>query len=253
MSFPPLGRDSGAAHHEYCATGRCCRCQQRPWTTRAGHEQLCGPCAACCRECGRAPAPYLDGLDGGLCLDCRGLCGRCREPLSPEGGCSCRKWRERAGSDPVGYVLQALPQPLTRALGRRFPPALLELIHRELARRSADQLRERLERRWNLRWSHALHEKNEDGGQRWSAADVAERLLWPGSCSDPRCEDGSLVATDTACTHCRRLGHRFVPSVAGRAAAPDHARAAAAGIRRAMLDRHDRTRGPGPRSGPLPG
>ncbi|MFF2409834.1 hypothetical protein [Streptomyces sp. NPDC058092] len=250
MSFPPLGRESGAAHHEYCAPGRCCRCQQRPWTTRTGNEKLCGPCAACCRECGRAPAPYLDGLDGGLCLDCRGLCGRCRKPLPPEGGCPCRKKWERAGSDPVGYVLQALPQPLLRALGRRLPPAVVELVHQELSRRSAYQLLDRVERRWNLRWAHALHEKNGESERRWSAADIAEQLLRPGSCSNPQCEDGCLVATDTACPHCRRPEHRFLSSVADRVATSDRARATAAEIRRAMLDRRDRTRRPGPRSGP---
>ncbi|MFI5750463.1 hypothetical protein ACIBBE_32135 [Streptomyces sp. NPDC051644] len=253
MSFPPLGRDSGAAHHDYCTAGRCCRCQQRPWTTRMDDERLCGPCAACCRECGRAPAPHLDGLDGGLCLDCRGLCGRCRSPQPPEGGCPCRKWRERAGNDPVGYVLQAFPQPLMQALGHRLPPALPELIHQELTRRSADQLLDRLERRWNLRWAHALHEKGEDGRHRWSAQEIAEQLLRPGSCSNPQCEDGCLVTTDTACTHCRRPEHRFVPSVADRAATSDHARATAAEIRRAMLDHRDRGRRHGGRSGPVHG
>ncbi|MBH0246820.1 hypothetical protein I3W98_34600, partial [Streptomyces cavourensis] len=62
MSFPSPGRHSGAAHHEHCNTVLCCRCQMRVWTTQAGNERLCGPCAACCQACGRAPAPHLDGL-----------------------------------------------------------------------------------------------------------------------------------------------------------------------------------------------
>ncbi|CAM5549217.1 Transcriptional regulator OS=Streptomyces cyaneofuscatus OX=66883 GN=G3I52_08620 PE=4 SV=1 [Streptomyces cyaneofuscatus] len=149
MSFPPPGRHSGAAHHEYCNTGLCCRCQMRTWTTKAGNERLCGPCAACCQECGRAPAPHLDGLDGGLCAECRGLCERCHAPRRPDGSCACDRWRENAKSNPRGYVLQALPQQLLQALGGRVPSTVHDLIHDELGRnRSAGLLRERIERRW---------------------------------------------------------------------------------------------------------
>jgi hypothetical protein len=244
MSFPPPGRQSGAAHHEYCNTSLCCRCQQRSWTTKLGNERLCGPCAACCRECGRAPAPHLDGLNDGLCAQCRGMCGRCQGPLPAEGACGCRKWRERANGDPVGYILQALPQPLMQALGHRLPQSVHEVIHQELARRTADQLLDRLERRWNVRWAHALHEKDEDGRRRWAPQEIAEALLRPGHCSHPQCEDGYLVTTDTPCTHCQQPMHRFVTSVADHTATPAHARTAAAEIRRALLDNRSRKKRP---------
>ena len=240
MSFPPPGRQSGPAHHEYCNTGLCCRCQQRPWTTKQRSERLCGPCAACCRECGRAPAPHVDGLDEGLCAECRGLCGRCGSRPPATGPCPCRKWRERAGADPVGYILQALPQPLMQALGHRLPQSVHEVIHEELARRTADQLLDRLERRWNMRWAHALQEKDEDGLRRWSPQEIAEALLRPAGCADPQCEDGYLVTTDTPCTRCRQPAYRFVTSVADRTATADHARAAAADIRKAILESRSR-------------
>ncbi|MER5896693.1 hypothetical protein [Streptomyces sp. NPDC001876] len=236
MSFPPPGRQSGAAHHEYCNTALCCRCQQRQWTTKLGDERLCGLCAACCRDCGRAPAPHLDGLDEGLCAECRGMCGRCQRQLPLAGPCVCRKWRERAGADPVNYILQALPQPLVQALGHRTPQSVHELIHRELGRRTADQLLDRLERRWNVRWAHALHEKDEDGRRRWTAQEVAEALLSPGHCTNPQCEDGYLVTSDTPCGQCLRPTHRFVTSVADRTATSAHARETAAQIRRALLE-----------------
>lgn len=208
----------------------------RTWSTKVGNERLCGPCASCCRECGRAPAPHVDGLDDGLCAECRGLCGRCRSPRRPDGSCECQRWREDAKGNPPRYVLQALPQPLMQAFGGRVPQSVQELIHQELGRRTAGGLRERIERRWNLRWAHALNEKDEDGRRRWSAQDIAEQLLRPGQCADPQCEDGHLITTDAPCGRCRQPTHRFVTSVADHTATPDHARATAAGIRRAMLE-----------------
>ncbi|MEW1692217.1 hypothetical protein ACIQOF_13485 [Streptomyces sp. NPDC091265] len=250
MSLPPPGRGSGAVHHEHCNSSRCCRCQQRPWTTAVGHERLCGLCASCCRECGRAPARHLDGLDHGLCGDCRGLCGRCRAPLSADGDCQCRRW-QRAGADPVGYLLYALPQPLMREFGGRYPAELIELIHQELRRRSADQLLDRVERRWHTRWAHALQEKDEDGRRRWLPGEIAGHLLRASHCGDPQCEDGRLIATDTPCPHCGHPLHRFVPAQADRRATTDRARATAAEIRRELLDRRtdQRRRGTGSRPG----
>ncbi|WP_406458218.1 hypothetical protein OG782_35570 [Streptomyces sp. NBC_00876] len=239
MPLPSRGREPGAVHHEHCHSGRCCRCQQRPWTKAVGDERLCGLCASCCRECGRAPAPHLDGLDHGLCGDCRGLCGRCGTPFLADGDCQCPRW-QRAGADPIGYLFHALPAPLIREFGARFPNELVELIRRELRRRTPDQLRDRVERRWHARWSHTLQEKDEDGRRR-KPLEIAEQLLRPGLCAESRCEDGRLVTDDTPCPRCANPLHRFVPAQADRRAASDRARTTAAAIRREMLDR--RTRG----------
>ncbi|WP_371601919.1 hypothetical protein OG345_01335 [Streptomyces sp. NBC_01220] len=235
MSFPPFGRDPGAVHHEHCRSSRCCRCQQRPWTTVAGSERLCGLCASCCRECGRAPAPHVDGLDHGLCGDCRGLCGRCGTPLAADGDCRCQRW-QRPGADPVGYLLHALPPPLIREFCDRYPGELVALIRRELGRRTPDQLLDRVERRWNARWSHTLQEKDEEGRRR-QPREIAEQLLRPGLCAEPGCEDGRLITTDSPCPLCVNPLHRFVPAQADRRAGSDRARTTAAAIRREMLDR----------------
>ncbi|MFJ2093766.1 hypothetical protein ACIOEW_31495 [Streptomyces sp. NPDC087901] len=236
MSFPPpFGRDPGAVRHEHCRSSNCCRCQQRPWATAVGSERLCGLCASCCRECGRAPAPHLDGLDHGLCGDCRGLCGRCGTPLAADGECQCPRW-QRPGADPIGYLLHALPPPLIREFCGRYPNELVVLIRRELGRRTPDQLLDRVERRWNARWSHTLQEKDEEGRRRqpW---EIAEQLLRPGLCAEPSCEDGRLITTDSPCPRCVNPLHRFVPAQADRGAASDRARTSAAAIRREMLDR----------------
>ncbi|MER6117557.1 hypothetical protein [Streptomyces sp. NPDC001743] len=235
MSFPPYGRDPGAVHPARRDSGRCCRCQQRPWTTAVGSERLCGPCAACCRECGRAPARHLDGLDDGLCGDCRGVCGRCRTPVSADGDCHCPRW-QRSSADPVGYLLHALPAPLMREFGGRCPSELVELIRRELGGRSPDQLLERIERRWHARWSHTLQEKDEEGRRR-GPLEIAEQLLRPGLCVEPACEDGRLITTDSPCPRCARPLHRFVPAQADREPASNRAGTVAAAIRREMLDR----------------
>ncbi len=147
-------------------------------------------------------------------------------------------------SNPRGYVLQALPHQLLQALGGRVPSTVHDLIHQEIAVRSAAQLRERVERRWNLRWAHALGELDEDGRRRWSAQDIAEQLLRPGSCTDPLCEDGYHLTTDAPCAHCRQPLHRFVPSVADHMATTEHARSTAAEIRRAIQENRSRPKRP---------
>ncbi|WP_299531654.1 hypothetical protein [uncultured Streptomyces sp.] len=243
MSLPPPGRHSGAAHHEYCNSGLCCRCQMRAWTTKAGGERLCGLCASCCRDCGRAPAPHLAGLDGGLCAECRGLCGRCQGPRRHDGSCDCDTWRQRSKEDPQRYVLNALPAPLMQALGHRVPLEVHELIREELGARSAVQLRERIERRWNLRWAHALHELDEEGRRRFTPQVIAQWLIARPDCSDRHCEDGYLLHGDVPCGRCRRPTYRFVTSVADRTATPEHARASAAQIRRSLVANRARTPG----------
>ncbi|MFG3138809.1 hypothetical protein ACGFZA_21650 [Streptomyces sp. NPDC048211] len=117
-----------------------------------------------------------------------------------------------------------------------MPSELVALIRRELGRRTPDQLLDRVERRWNARWSHALQEKDEEGRRR-QPLEIAEALLRPGRCAEPRCEDGRLITTDSPCPHCAHPLHRFVPAQSDRRAASDRARTTAAAIRREMLDR----------------
>lgn len=123
-----------------------------------------------------------------------------------------------------------------------MPAEVHDLIREELGRRTAYLLRERIERRWNLRWAHALHETDDDGRRRWTPLQIAEALLARGRCSDPECEDGYLVTTGVSCGRCRQPTYRFVPSVSERRATTDHARHTAAEIRRTLLENRTRTR-----------
>ncbi|GGR34846.1 hypothetical protein GCM10010497_41840 [Streptomyces cinereoruber] len=239
-----LGRYDGA-HGDYCKTHLCCRCQQRAWTTRLGDERLCGLCASCCRECGRAPARHLEGLNNGLCAECRGRCARCGNRNPEQGTCPCRTWRKGPGNDPIAFIMQGFPQPLLQALGHRFPRSLPDILFGELDHRTPAQLLARVERRWHTRWSHAIHERDEDDRRRWSPQEIAEFLVGRGPCRNPACEDGYLIHDDTPCGHCRQPEHRFVPGTAETTSTGEHARRTAAEIRRALLAaRTDRKRKP---------
>ncbi|MET8744791.1 hypothetical protein [Streptomyces sp. NPDC004728] len=234
MSFAPLGRHNGE-HSDYCNTSLCCRCQQRNWTTQQGNERLCGLCAACCRECGRAPAPHLDGLNDGICVDCRGLCTRCHKPLPDGGVCNCQQWKQSPGSDPIRFIMQGFPQPLLQALGHRVPRTLHDILYEELKLRTAAQLLDRIERRWSNRWSHAIHERDEENRRRWAPQEIAEALVSPTNCSNRVCEDGYLLPDAAPCPYCRRPAHRFVPATAEAISTSEHARATAAQIRQALI------------------
>lgn len=244
MSFAPLGRHNGE-HSDHCNTVLCCRCQQRSWTTQQGSERLCGPCAACCRECGRAPAPYLDGLHDGVCSDCRGLCAYCRKPLPDIGACECRQWKQRPGGDPIGFVLQGFPAPLLQALGHRVPRTLPDILYGELEHRTAAQLLDRVERRWSNRWSHAIHERDEENRRRWAPQEIAEALVSPGRCGNRACEDGYLLTDGAPCPYCQQPAHRFVPATAETVATSEHARATAARIRRTLVGNRAAAKRPG--------
>ncbi|MGV9883305.1 hypothetical protein [Streptomyces sp. NPDC003006] len=248
-----LSRYDGA-HNDYCKPSLCCRCQQRSWTTRVGDERLCGLCASCCLECGRAPAPHLDGLDNGLCADCRGLCARCGSPLPVEGACRCRTWKRGPGNDPIGFIMQGFPQPLLKALGHRLPRTLPDILFAELAHRTPAQLLDRIERRWHTRWSHAIHERDEDNRLRWAPQEIAEFLVGRGPCPNPACEDGRTIHDGAPCSSCQQPEHRFVPGTAEATSTSEHSRKTAAEIRKTLVaSRSDRKKKPGIRPGASPG
>ncbi|MEV6549217.1 hypothetical protein AB0M57_10950 [Streptomyces sp. NPDC051597] len=239
-----LGRYDGA-HSDHCKTHLCCRCQQRPWAKWVGEERLCGLCAACCQGCGRAPAPHLQGLDRGLCTDCRGICQRCGNALPANSTCTCRKWRRGPGRDPVGFIMQGFPQPLLQALGHRLPPTLPDILLAELTHRTPAQLLDRVERRWHTRWSHAIHERDEDNRRRWAPQEIAEFLVRRKPCENHACEDGRLIHDDSPCPHCQQPENRFIPGKAAAPATTEHARKTVAEIRQALLtSRTDRKKRP---------
>ncbi|MFE7616835.1 hypothetical protein [Streptomyces sp. NPDC057496] len=229
-----LSRYDGA-HSDHCQVHLCCRCQQRPWAKWVGDERLCGLCASCCQDCGRAPARHLEGLENGLCADCRGLCPRCNSTLPTEGACPCRTWKRGPGRDPLGFIMQSFPQPLLQALGHRIPRNLPDILFAELSRRTPAQLHDRIERRWHTRWSHAIHERDEDNRRRWAPQEIAEFLVARSPCQHQPCEDGRLLHDDSPCPYCQQPLHRFVPGTAETPTTTEHARKTAASIRQALI------------------
>ncbi|WP_405748192.1 hypothetical protein OG422_31485 (plasmid) [Streptomyces sp. NBC_01525] len=212
---PQTGRH--VRHEDHCDSALCCRCQTRPWNTRVGPERLCDLCAKCCRECGRRPAPHVDGLPDGLCGPCRGRCQRCNHPLTPEEGAAhtpecaaCSVPLARPGRDPVTFVLRRTPRSLMDAMHGQVPAAVYQSVKTELARRTPQQLADRIDRRWYGRWTHALNQVDEDHRLRWSPDQIALQLVLPAPCPVNECEDGTIINTDQVCSRCRQPEHRFV-------------------------------------------
>lgn len=140
--------------------------------------------------------------------------------------------------------MQGFPQPLLQALGHRLPPTLPDILFAELAHRTPAQLLDRVERRWHTRWSHAIHERDEDNRRRWAPQEIAEFLVSHRSCENRACEDGRLLHDDSPCPHCQQPENRFVPGTASPATT-DHARKSAAEIRQILLaSRTDRKKRP---------
>ncbi|MFH8753371.1 hypothetical protein ACH4GK_37690 [Streptomyces rimosus] len=160
------------------------------------------------------PTRNSPGFTDRLCATCRGRCQTCGRDLDGESKkhwkveCSpCRKPPASPGADPVRFVLTALPRPLLRALAGRIPAGIYQTISAELAHRKPTDLRDRIERRWYLRWSHALAERDpETKTPRWAPDHIALRLVAPSPCPGPDCEDGRRLATDTTCPLCRGIG-----------------------------------------------
>lgn len=240
QQYPNLGRSSEADHDAHCKSHLCCRCQTRAWDAYVGHERLCSMCAKCCRNCGRRPASHLDGLPNGLCAPCRGECQRCGRRLSDaemeaeRAECaSCSHPLTRPGRDPVAFVLGRMPRPLMDAMHGRVPADVYQTVLAELGRRSPQQLTDRVERRWYLRWAHALRERDEDNRPRWSADEIALQLVAPAACPVADCEDGVIVHSDRVCVHCQQPEYRFVAGTAGTSSV--HTRSAAlAAMRQAV-------------------
>ncbi|MFH9959033.1 hypothetical protein ACH4OX_33120 [Streptomyces roseolus] len=144
--------------------------------------------------------------------------------------------------------MQSFPQPLLQALGHRVPNRIYDLLYDELDHRTPAQLFDRIERRWHTRWSHAIHERDEDNRRRWSPHEIAEFLVGRGPCQNPACEDGHLIADSTPCPYCQHPEHRFTPTTPDTPPSSEHARRTAAQIRQMLVStRTDRNKRPGMR------
>ncbi|RAG85908.1 hypothetical protein DN069_09020 [Streptacidiphilus pinicola] len=99
------------------------------------------------------------------------------------------------------WVLQAMPGPLTEVLGRRggVPHTVVRLVEQQLLCRTADELRERIERRWFKLFSNLSGPELVRRGDQ-----LAWDLLAPGECPSPACEDGWLRDDSGSCPRCRK-------------------------------------------------
>jgi hypothetical protein len=99
-------------------------------------------------------------------------------------------------------VYMSFPAPLQQAMhtstGGRVPKTLVAEITRQLRNRNAQQLCERVTRRWETHRYRALLE----AGQLSRPVGAAVAMLRHGECPDPMCEDGVVLDTGTDCRSC---------------------------------------------------
>ncbi|MEV4614613.1 hypothetical protein AB0K43_18745 [Kitasatospora sp. NPDC049258] len=137
------------------------------------------------------------------------------------------------GSNPTDWVTRHYPGPLRAALEQRggVPHSARSIVARQLSMRSAEQLRERIERRWYQRYAHLT------GPVLLARADeIAEMLVAAPDCEvSDRCEDGWLLDEEANCTWCRPSRTEFdltgQDETEGRRASPDTVARMAGSIR----------------------
>ncbi|MFJ6382628.1 hypothetical protein ACIQI7_21820 [Kitasatospora sp. NPDC092039] len=150
------------------------------------------------------------------------------------------------GQNPVTWVTKGYPSVLVGILDKHggLPRTVPPLVHHELNGRTPAQLRERIERRWYLHYARLS--KPELAAR---ADLIAEDLVRPGDCPEPRCEDGWLLDPyDTSCGTCSRgrteVHHTGQDEVVdGPRSAPENVARVAAGIRARMRSAHGAPRG----------
>lgn len=140
------------------------------------------------------------------------------------------------GQDPVGWVTEAYPRPLRAALAQRggIPHSVRTVVAQQLTLRTAEQLRERIERRWYGSYAHLT------GPELLARADeLAERLVGTPGCEvSLRCEDGWLLDQEANCMWCRPSRTEFHvyedEETDGRRSSPETVSRMAAEIRTSM-------------------
>lgn len=102
----------------------------------------------------------------------------------------------------IAQVEAALPPALVELLPyRQLPTTVRHLVARELANRTVDQLTGRVARRWEAH-GYAQQVLSAEGPGARRAVGIATRLVGPGECPDPSCEDGRMIDTGADCPAC---------------------------------------------------
>ncbi|MFK0063417.1 helix-turn-helix domain-containing protein [Streptomyces werraensis] len=126
----------------------------------------------------------------------------------------------------IAQVEATLPEGLVELLPyRQLPTTVRHLVARELTNRTVDQLTARVARRWEAH-GYAQQVLSLDGPGARRAVGIATRLVGPGECPDPSCEDGRMIDNGADCPACperkaaRRARGGKAPVPGQRAAAP---------------------------------
>lgn len=125
---------------------------------------------------------------------------------SRAGGSAARQDSERVSGRDVGAVLRDLPKRLQELFpeDRPVPAAVEGAIRQELARGlTARQIVSRVRRRY-LEWGIERDIESAEGEGVRTAVGALLRLIGPGKCASPRCDDGTDLDTGEECRTCER-------------------------------------------------
>lgn len=122
------------------------------------------------------------------------------------GGSAARQESERVSNSDVGAVIRDLPKRLSSFFpeDRPIPAAIESAIHQELARGlTARQIVSRVRCRY-LEWGIERDIESAEGEGVHSPVGALVRLIGPGNCTSPRCDDGTDLDTGEDCRSCER-------------------------------------------------
>ncbi|MEZ7004993.1 helix-turn-helix domain-containing protein [Streptomyces sp. AD55] len=125
---------------------------------------------------------------------------------SGAGGSAARQDSEHVSGRDVSAVIRDLPKRLSGMFpeDRPIPAAIERAIRSELARGiTARQITSKVRRRY-LEWGIERDIESAEGEGVHSPVGALVRLIGPGNCTSPRCDDGTDLDTGEECRSCAR-------------------------------------------------
>lgn len=125
---------------------------------------------------------------------------------SGAGGSAARRESEQVSSRDVGAVIRDLPKRLSSLFpeDRPIPAAIEGAVRAELARGlTPRQIVSRVRRRY-LEWGIERDIESAEGEGIHKPVGALVRLIGPGKCTSPRCDDGTDLDTGEECRTCER-------------------------------------------------